>query len=67
MRRGITLAGTKGAERERHFKRFLLAAALCALAVFAAGCGSSGKAGEDQEVAWETRRGRGGERIGCVE
>ena len=48
MRRGITLAGTKGAERERHFKRFLLAAALCALAVFAAGCGSSGKAGEDQ-------------------
>ena len=64
MRRGIKLAGTKGAERERHFKRFLLAAALCALAVFAAGCGSSGKAGEDQEVAWETREKDGEEEAG---
>ena len=64
MRQGIKLAGTEGAERERHFKRFLLAAALCALAVSAAGCGSSGKAGEDQEVAWETREKDGEEEAG---
>ncbi|WP_320956856.1 hypothetical protein [Enterocloster asparagiformis] len=64
MRRGIRLAGTEGAERERHFKRFLLVAALCALAVSAAGCGSSGKAGDEQEMAWETREKDGEEEAG---
>ena len=61
MRRRIRLFGTEGADRRRDFKRFWLAAALCALAVSAAGCGSSGKGGEDQEVAWETREKNGEE------
>ena len=64
MRRRSRLAGTEGAERGRDFKRIWLAAALCALAVAAAGCGSSGKGGEDQEVAWETREKDGEEEAG---
>ena len=64
MRRRIRLAGTEGADRGRDFKRIWLAAALCALAVSAAGCGSSGKGGEDQEVAWETREKDGEEDAG---
>lgn len=64
MRRRSRLAGTEGAERGRDFKRIWLAAALCALAVSAAGCGSSGKGGGDQEVAWETREKNGEEEAG---
>lgn len=55
MRRRIRPSGTEGADRGRDFKRFWLAAALCVLAGAAAGCGGSGKAGDEQEAAWETR------------
>ena len=64
MRRRSRLAGTEGAERGRDFKRIWLAAALCALAVSAAGCGSSGKGGGDQEVPGETREKNGEEEAG---